>query len=84
MEGSAWCASLQVKRLKWLCIQFVKLSNFMNKNKEYFLWMFGRDMLFSKLDTFYGPAASYIQFPNTHISILEETRAKASFMYFEF
>ena len=41
--------------------------------KEYFLCgCFGTDMLFSKLDTFYGPAASYIQFPNTHISILKK------------
>ena len=42
-------------------------------DKEYFLCgCFGTDMLFSKLDTFYGPAASYIQFPNTHISLLKK------------
>ena len=42
--------------------------------KNIFCGCFGTDMLFPKLDTFYGPAASYIQFPNTHISTLKKHR----------
>ena len=33
------------------------------------IFFLGPDMLLSKLDTFYGSAAPYIQFPNTHISL---------------
>ena len=54
------------------CIRYKSSKSVKEETTNIFCRCFGRDMLFSKLDTFYGPAVSYIQFPNTHIAILEK------------
>ena len=58
----------QFKTIPQECFSPLQSRKSVNKStKNIFRGCFGTDMLFSKLDTFYGPAASYIQFPNTHI-----------------
>ena len=51
------------------CIRYKSSKSVKEETTNIFCRCFGRYMLFSKLDTFYGPAVSYIQFPNTHIAI---------------
>ena len=67
-----WCYLACICRCH--CIMYKSSKSMNQETRNIFFGCFGRDMLFSKLDTFYGPAASYIQFPNTHIPTLKKQR----------